>query len=59
MIKLIKLRNPWGSEDYFGPWSDKSTLWTDDLKRQVGGVKVNDKDGIFFLEFNYMFRYGI
>lgn len=28
VAKLMKLRNPWSSERYFGPWSDKSKLWT-------------------------------
>lgn len=26
---LIKLRNPWGTESYHGPWSDSSSLWTE------------------------------
>ena len=27
-IKLLKLRNPWGSGEWQGDWSDKSNLWT-------------------------------
>jgi hypothetical protein len=26
--KLLKMRNPWGSEQYSGPWSDGSVEWT-------------------------------
>lgn len=26
--RLIKMRNPWGSETYNGPWGDDSAKWT-------------------------------
>ena len=26
--KLLKIRNPWGSESYTGDWSDESDTWT-------------------------------
>lgn len=45
-VKLIKLRNPWGSEKYTGPWSDNSKEMTAqamaDLKHEKGD------DGIFW-----------
>lgn len=45
--KLVRMRNPWGSEEYHGDWSDKSTLWTADFKQQA---HYEDKDdGIFFV----------
>lgn len=34
--KLIKMRNPHGATGYNGPWNDKSDLWTEDYKKQVG-----------------------
>lgn len=46
-IKLIKMRNPWGAEDYDGAYSDKSSLWTDALRKQAGSVIAND--GEFFI----------
>lgn len=46
--KLYKIRNPWSAEMYSGPWSDKSSLWTEDFKKQVGFVQAND--GVFFME---------
>jgi len=45
--KLIKMRNPWGIEEYDGDWGDKSTLWTPEFKKQAG---YTDKDdGMFFV----------
>ena len=31
--KLIKMRNPWGSERYNGDWSDDSKLWTPEWRK--------------------------
>ena len=47
-IKLLKLRNPWGSGEWQGDWSDKSQLWTPQLKKQVGFT--DGDDGVFFIE---------
>ena len=27
-VKLLKLRNPWGTGEWSGDWSDSSSLWT-------------------------------
>ena len=48
--KLVKLRNPWGSGEWQGRWSDKSDLWTDDLRQLVGHDGDKD-DGIFWMAF--------
>jgi len=31
--KLIKMRNPWGNSKYTGPWSELSSLWTEEWKQ--------------------------
>lgn len=31
-IKLVKLRNPWGTYEWQGDWSDESDLWTPEMK---------------------------
>lgn len=33
--RLIQMRNPWGSEGWFGDWSDESDKWTDAFKAEV------------------------
>lgn len=30
------MRNPWGKNDYNGPWSEKSELWTPEYRKEAG-----------------------
>jgi len=46
--KLFKLRNPWGTEKYQGPWSDSSAKWNDQFKAEVKMETLND--GTFFMD---------
>ena len=46
--RLVKIRNPWGTEKFKGAWSDNSALWTQKLMDEVG-LKKNMKDGIFYM----------
>ena len=45
ILRLVKLRNPWGEKEFNGDWSDKSSKWTDELKKKVDfeGVKDDGK----------------
>jgi hypothetical protein len=45
--KLIKMRNPWGTEKYTGPWHDYDSRWTPEFNKQAGHVKGDD--GTFFM----------
>uniref|UniRef100_A0A1E1XFV6 Putative cystein protease calpain-b n=1 Tax=Amblyomma aureolatum TaxID=187763 RepID=A0A1E1XFV6_9ACAR len=49
-VKLIRLRNPWGSGEWSGPWSDKSDKWgkISEETRQELGLVVTD-DGEFWI----------
>jgi calpain-15 len=45
--EIVKLRNPWGSGEWTGDYSDSSSKWTPSLKQQLGWS--NKDDGIFFM----------
>jgi len=46
-IKLLKIRNPWGSNEWEGDWSDTSHKWTPEISKLVNHVVADD--GIFFM----------
>ena len=48
-IKLLRIRNPWGKENYNGYFNDDDTAnWDRRLRQQV--KYVNDNDGTFFID---------
>jgi len=49
------LRNPWGSSEWTGDWSDESEKWNKRLKNLVGFDGVID-DGTFWMDFNDYFQ---
>ena len=49
-IYLIKLRNPWGEQEWKGKWGDNSSCWTKEYKNYFGFEK--NKDGIFWIDIN-------
>ena len=55
--KVIRLRNPWGSGEFNGEWSDYSSKWTEDLKKKYNYYE--KEDGDFFIGFNDFLRYFI
>ena len=46
--RLFKMRNPWGKEQYNGPWNDEDPQWTADFKQQVS-LSVDKSDGVFYM----------
>ena len=46
--RLIKVRNPWASERYHGPFSDESEQMTDELRAELGHTSVDD--GYFYID---------
>jgi calpain-15 len=55
VIRLLKIRNPWGQSEWTGDWSDNSPLWTSELKTKVG--LENRDDGIFFMAYEDFLTY--
>ena len=56
ILRLVKLRNPWGEKEFNGDWSDKSSKWTDELKKKVDFEGVKD-DGIFYMSYDDFIEY--
>ena len=52
-MRLVKVRNPWGENQYNGPWSESSGDWTAELKaevdRKLGNVGHGDA-GVFYMD---------
>ncbi|KAL0221484.1 hypothetical protein RCL1_001338 [Eukaryota sp. TZLM3-RCL] len=48
-LQLIKLRNPWGGEEWNGDFSDNSNKWTPKLKKRLELVAADD--GTFWMTF--------
>ena len=40
--KLIRIRNPWGTDCYYGDWSDDSPKWTEQFKQEAGYIDADD-----------------
>jgi len=46
--RLVKVRNPWGAENFHGAWGDDSPKWDRQSKKEVGFNKAND--GVFWID---------
>ena len=59
--RVIRLRNPWGSGEFSGDWSDYSSKWNEDLKKKYNYYEKDDGD--FFMGFKdfliYFIKMGI
>lgn len=59
-MQLVKVRNPWGTGEWTGDWSDTSSLWTDSIKKKLGIKSLSFKnDGAFWMDwqdFNKQFQ---
>jgi len=49
-FKLLKLRNPWGSGEWTGKWSDNDSSWTDEYKKHFNFTEGSKDDGLFYME---------
>jgi len=48
-IRLVQFRNPWGSGEWTGDWSDKSDLWTKHPDVKTGAGFSDAEDGAFWM----------
>lgn len=54
-IKLLRLRNPWGHFSWNGDWSDKSDIWTPELRESL--MVHGEDDGVFWIAYEDVLRY--
>jgi hypothetical protein len=50
IVKLLKIRNPWGTNEWLGDWSDKSNKWTPEIKEML--KYENAEDGTYWMAFD-------
>ena len=55
-VKLVKLKNPYGNNEYTGDWSDYSDKWTPELKKQCD-FKEEGEEGIFYFPYRDFLEY--
>ena len=56
-FKLVKLRNPWGSFEWKGNWSDNSPLWRQYPKVAKAVDFAAADDGMFWMDFKDFCQY--
>ena len=55
IVRLVKLRNPWGETEWRGPWKDSCLKWTSQLKGRLNWR--NENDGRFFMAYEDFMRH--
>jgi hypothetical protein len=50
-IRLVRIRNPWGTREWKGEWSASSEKWTTALRKRLGDQSYSTGDGTFFMSF--------
>lgn len=51
--RLVKLRNPWSTDKYSGPWGNQDAKWNNDTKSHAGVSP--DDEAVFHMPLN-LFR---
>jgi hypothetical protein len=52
-VRLVRIRNPWGTREWKGDWSADSERWTKALRERLGSSDTFAKgDGTFFMSFD-------
>ncbi|XP_078062310.1 calpain-1 catalytic subunit-like isoform X2 [Mustelus asterias] len=51
LVKLVRLRNPWGEVEWTGAWSDSSREWNQLDPSECNQMRVKLEDGEFWMSF--------
>lgn len=55
MIRLLKLRNPWGKKEWKGAWSNTWPDWPVEIKNEISYI-YDKNDGTFWISFEDILR---
>lgn len=53
-VRLVRIRNPWGTKEWKGDWSADSEQWTKALRKRLGSDTFAKGDGTFFMSYDDM-----
>jgi calpain family cysteine protease len=54
-VRLLKLHNPWGNQEWNGSWSDGSKEWTPEIMKELGHTMGDD--GTFFISYQDFLKF--
>jgi hypothetical protein len=54
-VRLLKIHNPWGKQEWNGAWSDGSKEWTPEVMKELGHTFGDD--GLFWISYPDFLRY--
>jgi calpain-15 len=54
--RVLKLRNPWGKDEWKGQWEDADPNWTPELKNELEFIGQSE-DGTFFMPWEDFLKY--
>lgn len=55
-VRLVCIRNPWGSREWKGKWSTTSEQWTRKIRRQLSKEICKQGNGTFFMSYDDMIK---
>lgn len=58
LIRLLRIRNPWGCYEFNGRWSDNSPEWNTE-SRKIFGTYKNGDDGCFWIQYEDYLKYFV
>ncbi|XP_032804478.1 calpain-1 catalytic subunit-like [Petromyzon marinus] len=56
MVRLVRIRNPWGQVEWTGAWSDNAPQWGYVSDEDRGRLQVSQEDGEFWMSFEDFLR---
>lgn len=57
LIRLVKMRNPWGSTNYKGKWSKNDQIWNNKLKEIFEYEDTYKGEGEFLIDYDTFVKY--